>query len=324
MSTQLATTDEDRTTWLSVGERGTVLGFRLVLWMATIFGRWPARLLVRAIALYYAILDRPARRASRQWWTVIQGTPPTFGTIYEHILRFAQITLDRVFLLQGKTKHFEVVHHGHELLEQARAAGRGAILLGAHLGSFEAMRARSHARDIALSILGHFENAKMINALFAALNPGVAARVIHIAPGSVDFIFKVQKRVEAGEFVAVLGDRTGLNEKAMVVDFFEAPARFPTGPFVLAALLDCPIFLTFGLYREPNRYDLHCELFAERVELPRKDRQAHLRALVQRYAQRLEHYCRLQPDNWFNFYDVWEEGAVPANRQRPAATPPVG
>jgi predicted LPLAT superfamily acyltransferase len=317
-------TKDDRTTWLSVGERGTLLGFRIVFYMATIFGRWPARALVRAIALYYALLDRPARRASRQWWTVIQGTPPTFATIYKHILRFAQVTLDRIFLLQGKTHHFEVVQHGHELLERAQAKGRGAILLGAHLGSFEAMRARSHATDIKLSILGHFENAKMINALFSVLNPGIAARVIHIAPGSVDFIFRVQQRVQAGEFVAVLGDRTGLNEKSIVVDFFDAPARFPTGPFVLASVLRCPILLTFGLYREPNRYDLHCELFSERVDLPRKDREASIRELVQRYAHRLEHYCRLQPDNWFNFYDVWEEGALPANGQRPGAAPPAG
>jgi predicted LPLAT superfamily acyltransferase len=323
MSTEIATTDE-RTTWLSVGERGTVLGFRLVFIMATLFGRWPARVLVRAIALYYALLDRPARRASRQWWTVIQGTAPTFGTMYRHILRFAQVTLDRIFLLQGKTKHFAVVSHGHELLEQAREQGRGAILVGAHLGSFEAMRARSHATAIPLSILGHFENARMINALFSVLNPGAAARVIHISPGSVDFIFKVQQRVEAGEFVAVLGDRTGLNERSMVVDFFGAPARFPTGPFTLAAVLKCPLFLTFGLYREPNRYDLHCERFAERVELPRKNREAELRALVQRYAQRLEHYCRIAPDNWFNFYDVWEEGAHPAHRQRPPAAAPTG
>jgi predicted LPLAT superfamily acyltransferase len=324
MTTEIATTDHERTTWLSVGERGTVLGFRIVFYIATFFGRWPARLFVRAIALYYALLDRPVRRASRHWWSVIQGTPPTFGTMYRHILRFAQVTLDRIFLLKGKTSHFEVVSHGHELLEQAKAQGRGAILVGAHLGSFEAMRARSHATDISLSILGHFENARMINALFSVLNPRAAARVIHISPGSVDFIFKVQQRVEAGEFVAVLGDRTGLNEKSMVVDFFGAPARFPTGPFTLAAVLKCPLFLTFGLYREPNRYDLHCERFAERVVLPRKNREAELRTLVQRYVHRLEHYCRMAPDNWFNFYDVWEEGAHPANRQRPAATPPAG
>jgi predicted LPLAT superfamily acyltransferase len=316
----------DRDTWLSVGERGTLLGFRVVFYMATFFGRWPARLLVRAIALYYALFDRPARRSSRQWWNVIHGTEPTFGTIYRHILRFAQVTLDRIFFLQGKTHVFAVESHGHELLDAAVRRGQGAVLLGAHLGSFEAMRASAHSTELKLSILGHFENAKLINALFQTLNPGAAARVIHIDPRSVDFIFKAQQRIEAGELVALLGDRTGLGEKSVVVDFFGRPARLPTGAFTLAAVFKCPLFLTFGLYREPNRYDLHCEVFEERVALPRRNRQELLRELVQRYAHRLEHYCRLAPDNWFNFFDVWEAepdapNPAPAGQTRPERKP---
>jgi predicted LPLAT superfamily acyltransferase len=27
---------------------------------------------------------------------------------------------------------------------------------------------------------------------------------------------------------------------------------------------------------------------------------------LKRYAQRLEHYCRMAPYNWFNFYDFWK------------------
>ena len=63
--------------------------------------------------------------------------------------------------------------------------------------------------------------------------------------------------------------------------------------------------MTFGLYHEPNRYDLYCEPFAEQIELPRGARDAATRDYVQTYAARLEHYCRLAPDNWFNFYDYW-------------------
>jgi predicted LPLAT superfamily acyltransferase len=79
----------------------------------------------------------------------------------------------------------------------------------------------------------------------------------------------------------------------------------PVGPYLLAAILRCPIYLTFGLFHEPNRYDLYCEPFAERVELPRAAREEAARGYVQRYADRLEHFCRLAPDNWFNFYDYW-------------------
>jgi predicted LPLAT superfamily acyltransferase len=327
-ATPPATRDE-RTTWLGTAERGTLLGIRIVFFLATVFGRAPARLLVRVIALWYALFDRPARDASQQWFTVVDGRPPSWKRRYAHVLRFAQITLDRIFFLQGKYGVFEITRTGPHHLQDAKRAGRGAILLGAHLGSFEAMRAGAEDDALAVNILGHFENARMINALFERLNPGIAARVIHIGTDSIDFIFKVQQCIDRGEFVAVLGDRTGLHEKTVVADFFGRPARFPTGPFTLAALLKCPVLLTFGLYREPNRYDLHCEPFADQVVLPRKRRDAELRDLVTRFARRLEHYCREAPDNWFNFYDFWElpERDEPAQARTPslqgeAAPPP--
>jgi len=97
-----------------------------------------------------------------------------------------------------------------------------------------------------------------------------------------------------------------MNDKFVEVDFFGAPAAFSTGPFILAAVLKCPIYLVFGLYFEPNRYELFCEPFAERIELPRRNRQEALEAVVSRYAARLETYCRRAPNNWFNFFDFWE------------------
>ena len=73
----------------------------------------------------------------------------------------------------------------------------------------------------------------------------------------------------------------------------------------MAAVLKCPIYLTFGLYRGGNRYDLYCERLCERLELPRRGRQEAIVGVAQRYADRLDHYCRQAPDNWFNFYDFW-------------------
>ena len=119
----------------------------------------------------------------------------------------------------------------------------------------------------------------------------------------------VKERIDAGEMVAVLGDRVGLGDRVVEVDLFGAPALLPAGPYWLAASLGCPVFLTFGLFHEPNRYDLYCEPFADRIELARSDRHGAARVWAQRYAQRLEHYCRMAPDNWFNFYPVWKEAA---------------
>ena len=93
----------------------------------------------------------------------------------------------------------------------------------------------------------------------------------------------------------VLGD-----EESVTVPFLGTPARFPTGPFRLAVLLRRPIVLMFGLYRGGNHYDIHFEALE-----PASGENA-LEQSLRRYVERLEHFCRLAPYNWFNFYDYWK------------------
>jgi predicted LPLAT superfamily acyltransferase len=294
--------------WLSQRERGAIAGMRALFWIATALGRGPARQLVRLLALYYALFDRAAREASRGWLTQVYGRRVRFAEIYAHVLCFARVTLDRVFLLMRSHSTFVVHRTGHQHLEALARARRGAVLIGAHLGSFEAMRVGAAADQLPLNIVGHFENARMINALLERLDPQVSARVLHVGRDPVGFAMQVSQRLEQGELVAILADRVGLNDKRTEVEFFGRKAAFPTGPFVLASVLKAPVYLVFGLYFEPNRYELFCEPFAESIELPRRERAAALQALVQRYAGRLEEYARKAPDNWFNFFDFWKSG----------------
>ncbi len=294
-------------TWLDQRERGAVLGIRFVFWLATLFGRWPARQFVRVLAIFYAVFDRNAKRASRTWLERVHGRSVTWFEVYHHISMFAQVALDRIFLLEGKTEVFEVTRTGNEHLIGLAREQRGAILLGAHLGSFEAMRVSADEESFPVSIVGHFENARMVNALLAEVDPEMADSVIHVGDDPIGFALKIRDRLAQGHMIAVLGDRVGLNEKTVTVDFFGRSARFPAAPFILAAALRAPVYLVFGLYYEPNRYELFCEPFAERIELPRAERGEALQRMVQQYAIAVERFCRKAPDNWFNFYDFWGE-----------------
>ena len=75
----------------------------------------------------------------------------------------------------------------------------------------------------------------------------------------------------------------------------------------MAALLRRPVFFMTGLYLGGNRYRLHFEPLADFSQTPRADRDAAIRAAMQRYADRLSHFCRLAPYNWFNFFDFWQK-----------------
>lgn len=293
--------------WLTQPERGAVLGIRLVFWMATIFGRWPVRQLVRLIAAWYWLFDRAAREASRGWLQVVLEREPTRREVYKHLFSFAQVTLDRLFLLQGKTAAFQVTRTGNEHLIALRDGRQGAILLGAHLGSFEAMRVGGEEEDFDIHIVGNFANARMINSLLDELDPAMRARVIDIGEDPMSSTLRIQEQLAEGGMVAILGDRVTPRSKTVTVEFFGRPAAFPAGPFILASLLQCPVYLVFGLYQEPNRYDLFCEPFASQVVLPRRSRQDSLEAVVQAYAHRLEAYARRAPYSWFNFYDFWKK-----------------
>ncbi|HET6585797.1 MAG TPA: hypothetical protein VFG69_20215 [Nannocystaceae bacterium] len=296
--------------WLARPERGSALGIRMLIFTMRLLGRGGVRIVLAVVGFYYALFARAASRASRQYLGKLYPRV-TFGMVVRHIRTFGEASFDRMLFAAGRTDAFDIERTGKENLAELARTKRGAILLGAHVGSFEAMRAMARHEDIKINVLVHFENARKITAMLKVIAPEFQARIIEIDPAAPHFVLAVQERIEAGELVAVLGDRIGLGERTAEATFMGARARFPVGPYTLAAVLKCPIYLTFGLYHRPRLYSLYCEPFAEKVELPRRDRDAALGELVQRYADRLEFYVRRAPYCWFNFFDFWASANRP-------------
>ena len=295
-----------RVGWLDVAEAGGALGIQFFVVACTLFGRSTGRFLLWFVALYYALFHATARRASRDWLERIHGPGRvTFGMIYRHVLRFAQVALDRLFLIRRQMSHFKIRTHGDEHLQTIRNSRTGTVLLGAHLGSFEAMRAQAELHGVRVNIVGHFGNARMINTALQRLDPKCTARLIEVEPGQIDFIFNIKECIERGEHVAILADRVGIAGDEVQVKFMGDPVRLPGGVYLLAHTLRCPVYLMFTTYSEPNLYDIYCEPFADRIVLPRGARSEAIAGYAQRYADRLSHHARRAPDNWFNFFDFW-------------------
>ncbi len=290
--------------WQEMGEKGGAAGIAFLVAVGTALGRRAASLFLGPIAWWFTLLHPDVRRASRDYLRRVLPGPVGLREVHRHVRTFAQAALDRLFLARGDLRPFRFTSTGHEHLEAVRDGGRGAILLLSHLGSYEGMRTWSATRDVRVSAIGDFRNARMITAALRRINPAVDQDLIQIEEGA-PFVLAVEERIARGGIVATMGDRVGRDGKHATADFLGGRAAFPTGPYLLAAALRCPVYLAFALYREPDLYELRCEPFADRIELPRGAREEALARHVQAYARRLEELCRAAPDNWFNVHDFW-------------------
>ncbi|HEX3478789.1 MAG TPA: hypothetical protein VHT91_27395 [Kofleriaceae bacterium] len=294
--------------WRHIPEAGTVLGIRLLVLLARVFGRRIAGGFLYLVALYYVIARGPVRRASRDYLRRV-GQPATFGNAVRHLHTFARVSLDRLFFFTGRWQPFRVEQKNHDRLVQAAQTGRGVLLLGAHLGSFEVMRSRARQFGVPINAVADYSNAERVNRVARSLAPDVETRLISLADDSLGAMLAIRAAIDRGELVAMLGDRTmaGKPDAARVVmaPFLGADAAFPAGPWLLAHALRCPVYFVAGVFTPPNHYALQFELLAEEVRLDRQDRAGSLAGYVRAYAAMLEAQVRSAPMNWFNFYDFW-------------------
>ena len=293
-------------------------GGRFALWLirniARGGGRLISRVLLYPITAYFLCVRGPERRASRAYLSRVHGRPVGLMAVARHIHSFAATILDRVFMLTGQFEQFEISVQGLDDLHAMLADGRGVLLFGSHHGSFEALRVLSRERpDITVRVVMDQGQNPVLTQMLNDLCPEIAATVFDARQDGTQIALAIGEAAEKGALVSLLVDRARPGELTQQVAFLGEPAPFPSAPWLIASALKLPVVLCFGLYRGGRRYDLHFERFADQVDIPRRQRASALLEWQTRYAQRLEHYVRLAPLNWFNFYDFWNaESARPA------------
>jgi predicted LPLAT superfamily acyltransferase len=290
--------------WTSLPERGTPASLWLIGWIAVHVGRSAARLLLYPITLYFLITAHSARRVSYEYLKRVRRRPTYWWHVFRHFHCFAATILDRVYLLRGEFEHFDVTLHDKEVLHRQLESGKGCILLGSHLGSFEVLRSLGVTHDFPLKVLMDIEHNEQITRFLDSLNQEIASTVI--VPDRPETLLRVKENLDAGFLIGMLGDRVLGEGKTTRCQFLGAPATFPAGPILLAAIMRCPVVLFFGLYRGGNRYEIQFEHFAQEVNLDRDHRVEGVQRWTQCYVERLENYVRLAPYNWFNFYPFWD------------------
>lgn len=291
--------------WIERPEGGNRTALSLLTAIALSCGRAPARAILYAVALYFQARRGAERRASRDFLSRALGRRVTALDVYRHVLCFSRVTLDRIFLLRRGTGGFAIRSSGLEQVHAALEAGRGALMFGAHYGSYEALRALSvHRPDLQFRTVIDLGQAPAMSRLLDSLNPALAATIINARQPGTAVALAIKDGLDRGAAVTLLADRTRPGGRTQTADFLGAPAPFPTAPWELATALGVPVILCFGTYEGGNRYHLQFEVLADRI-VKERDGGPPIAAWVQRFADRLALRAGAAPFNWFNFYDFW-------------------
>ena len=292
--------------WASINESGFVAGMRLLFWICRVFGRWPFRVVLYPVLAWYVLTKPAARRASGAYLERV-GAPSGFMGVLRHFGSFAETILDKMLLWGGLFDTSRVRFHGLAPMLRLLEEKRGAVLVCSHLGNSDLCRVLSHqVPGLKLTVLVNTRHAKAFNDMLARLDSRSQMNLMQVTEMNPATAMLLAEKVAQGEFVVIAGDRVPVSPQPRVAraPFLGRDALFPVGPYVLAAVLQCPLCLMFSV-RGEDGYEVHFEQLRESVKLPRKGRDEALGLLAGEYAQRLQYHCKRAPLEWFNFYDFW-------------------
>lgn len=309
--------------WAAIGERGSYAGLWFLGLVYRLFGCRACLAIVSPVVLFFFLTGAEQRRGSLSYLRHAHASgliaeEPGLLMSFRHFLAFASSAIDKLAAWTGNISSSSVDGVDTGPFHAAKRSGQGAVVLTAHYGNPEILRAIATLGDRwRVNVLVHTANAVRFNRLINSFSRSSIVRVIQVTEIGPDTAILLQEAVANGEWVVMVGDRVPVtgNERISWAPFLGEPAPFPQGPHILAALLKCPVYLLFCL-RDGRRHRVHFEPFADRIELPRGRREEALAASVGHYAARLESYLRAAPLQWFNFFDFWH----PAGLRPPPGT----
>ncbi len=202
--------------------------------------------------------------------------------------------LNRAYI--DKNIKLENLHY----FDQALAAGKGVVVLTAHLGNWE-------LGGVVLAQLGYpfwavalSHKNKKVNDFFVAQRARKGVNVIAMGKAIRSCISEIRNN----HMVALVGDRD-FTEKGIVIDFFNKPTHFPEGPAALSLMTGASIIPGFMLRNSDDTFTLRIE---KPVEFsPTGDKAKDLKSLIKVYNGIVEDYIRRYPDQWYVFRRFWVE-----------------
>ena len=225
-------------------------------------------------------------------------------TFFKNYKNFADVVLDRIYFLTNNIKGIDVSVKNPELLKNNCDDFGKVICLGAHIGSFEALRYTTSRDGYHLTTVGFFKNTSYINDELSAIGPNIE-NFIELANGTINAVAGIKQALDEGKIVGIIADRSGFGESQKKI-FLGEEIAFPKGPYQIAYKLSVPIIFSIAIYESPDKYTIENFKIFDPKKLRGKADDVIDEAL-ENYIKILEEVCHRYPNNWFNFYNFLGE-----------------
>jgi len=262
--------------------------------------------------LFYLLLT-DTRRVVRSNLRIVTGRRDVERLVFSTLRMFGQNWCDVMLMMRLKGEKLQALigrRSSSVHLDQALAAGSGAILVSAHLGNWELGGLGLADMGYTINMLTFREPDEKVNELREAVRHERGIHYIYVDKddSSPLAIVEAVNALRRNEVLAILADRDG-SSHTILINFFGQPTNIPVGAAYLALASGAPIIPVFVL-KENGSYSTIME---EPIYVSggHGERGNAIRSGMEKLLAVFERYIRAYPDQWFNFYDFFGRAQEP-------------
>ncbi|AHF15909.1 LpxL/LpxP family acyltransferase [Niabella soli] len=286
--------------------KANTTGYRIFIALLKWGGTAPAYFLLRFVAGYYFLFSRQSNGAINYYLRErlhLSGFKATRAR-YRNYYWFGQALIDRIVLMSGIKNNFTFDFDGEAHLHQMVASGKGGLLLSAHIGNWEIAGHLLKRLNTRINIVMYDGEQQQIKEYLNSVTGERNANII-VIKDAIAHIYAIMEALNNNELVCMHADRFLPGNKTLNAPFLGEPARFPAGPFIIAAKLQVPVSFVFAMKETTAHYHFFATpgiVYSDRGEKGAPE------YILADFVMQTEQKVQTYPDQWYNYYPFWSKG----------------
>lgn len=265
----------------------------------------PAYFILRFVAFHYFLFSCKSSKSAYNYFhrKLGYGVIKSLYKVYQNYLCFGQSIIDKVVVMSGISNKFTFNFDGEENLRKIVDLKKGGLLLSCHIGNWEIAGHLLNRLNTRINVVmfdgEHQQIKKYITSVTGKRNMNVI-----VIRNNLSHIYEINDALKNNELICMHSDRFIEGNKTITASFLGDKARFPVGPFVLAAKFKVPLSFVFAM-KETN---FHYHFFASGLkDYSHLEMGAGMQEMLNDFVGEMESKVKQYPEQWYNYYNFWQQ-----------------